>query len=78
MIRRIYPPARIRNMARRSNMIWNHSCGNLGLGSFLILLGLYFLGKELGWFSSDISFWPLILIAVGVWMIIGRVFEKRE
>src|SRR5207247_2478307 len=40
----------------------------------LILSGLYFLARNLGWLEwlrADI-FWPLVLIAVGAWLILRR------
>lgn len=41
------------------------------VGSCLVVLGFYFLGKELGWFDYDFPFWAVILILAGVWMIFG-------
>ena len=41
------------------------------VGSCLIVLGMYFLGKELGWFNYDFPFWAVIMILAGVWMIFG-------
>jgi cell wall-active antibiotic response 4TMS protein YvqF len=40
----------------------------------LIVLGAYFLLRNLGllgWLRSDI-FWPLVIIALGVWLIVRR------
>lgn len=48
-------------------------------GLFLILLGLYFLLKNLNmlnWFNKWVNmdlFWPLILIFIGAWMLISRL-----
>lgn len=44
------------------------------VGTLLVLLGLYFLLSELGflnWLSSGI-FWPLLIVAFGVYMFIRR------
>jgi LiaI-LiaF-like transmembrane region len=40
----------------------------------LIVVGAYFLLRNLGlldWLRSDI-FWPLVIIALGVWLIVRR------
>lgn len=40
-------------------------------GTILILLGLYFIGRELGLYSFD-TILPFIFIAIGVWLIVRR------
>jgi hypothetical protein len=49
--------------------------GGLWFGVVLIVLGLYFLGLNLGWFSGlrwDI-FWPVAIIVLGVLILLRRV-----
>ena len=46
----------------------------------LILLGLIFLGDSLGWMDADRVFshgWPVILIAVGIFMIVKKTSGGR-
>jgi hypothetical protein len=45
----------------------------------LIGLGMLFLLSNLGWFSFHwiSSFWPIILIAVGVWLVVKRQRDAR-
>jgi len=43
----------------------------------LILVGAYFLLRNVGllnWLRADI-FWPLVLIAIGVWLILRRTMR---
>ena len=56
-------------MNRNSNFI---------IGVIIVLIGLFFLGRNLGWipfhfFGYRLSqLWPVLLIAVGVWFLIGK------
>lgn len=43
-------------------------------GAILVVAGLYFLLNNLGllnWLRPDV-FWPIVLIALGVWLIVQR------
>lgn len=44
------------------------------IGLLLVILGGLFLFQSLGYISGDVwsKFWPVILIAVGLSMVIGR------
>lgn len=50
-------------------------CQGHGLfwGLLILALGLWFLAKELGWISLNISIWPVILIILGIWLITKRM-----
>ncbi len=57
--------------------------GRLGSGVFfgglILALGLLFLASNLGMVNVDISifrWWPAILIAVGVWLLISSGFRR--
>jgi len=48
-------------------------------GVVLVLVGGYALLSNLGllrWVRADV-FWPLLLIALGAWLLIGRAFPGR-
>jgi hypothetical protein len=40
----------------------------LRFGILLIIIGLLWFGKTIGWFASDI-FGPLVMLATGIWFI---------
>lgn len=49
-----------------------------GSAAMLALMGLAFFAAEFGWMGlSYPSFWPLLLVAVGVGMVI-RVFSRED
>lgn len=55
----------------RSTLFW---------GFLLILVGVVFLLSNLGVITTGVSglLWPLIMIAVGLWMLIGIVFGSKS
>lgn len=47
------------------------------IGVIIILFGLFFLARNLGWIPYYFHFrwdqyWPVILILVGVWFLFGK------
>ncbi len=63
-------------MPKNTERYWRLGFGNIGFGLFLLLLGTYFIGKELGWFSIKIPIWPIILIVAGMWMILSNLIQR--
>lgn len=58
---------------------------NAVIGIIIIILGIIFLGDNLGWFDYDLGdlisdWWPMALILIGGWMIYGqsRGNQKEE
>ena len=52
-----------------------HTCGCCGgngyfWGVLLLIIGAWFLIKELGWIAPTFSIWPLILIIFGLWLLV--------
>jgi hypothetical protein len=48
-------------------------------GIFFIIVGLFWLGKEANWFSSEIMklFWPFLFILAGTWFLASALKHKR-
>lgn len=69
-----------KNIAEMGNKV-SASVGNIGnptlIGVILILLGAYFLFNSLGWLHWMRSglFWPLLIIALGAYLLIQRSRE---
>lgn len=49
--------------------VWSCCWGGSLCGWFLILIGLWFLAKQLGWISTSFSIWPVIFIIIGIYII---------
>lgn len=49
-------------------------------GIFLIILGLFWFGKKADWFPPEFItlFWPLALVAAGIWFIAAAWMSKRN
>jgi hypothetical protein len=58
-------------MQRRSNLFW---------GGILVLLALLLLFSQFGWIEGSIFdfFWPLVIIAIGIWLIIGFFMRGKS
>jgi hypothetical protein len=52
--------------------------GELFWGTLLVLLGVLFFLKAAGYLVGDVFgwFWPLLIIAVGAWILVGGVFYR--
>ena len=50
----------------------------IGFPLLLVLIGVYLLGRELGWFPTTISIWPFILIVIGSYWIILRLINWKK
>jgi len=44
-----------------------------GWGAFFIILGGYFLAQELGYISTGVSIWPVLLVAFGVYLVVKNL-----
>ncbi len=50
------------------------------VGGFLVVIGVAFLAKNLGWFGLDFwgTLWPVALIGLGVLFFLGRSASRRR
>ncbi|MCP6719760.1 MAG: DUF5668 domain-containing protein [Patescibacteria group bacterium] len=51
----------------------NTKRGALGWGIFFLILGGYFLAQELGYVSTSVSAWPVVLTAFGIYLIVKNL-----
>ncbi len=49
----------------------------LGFPLLLIFLGIYFIGKDLGWWAMNgLSFWPVFIFVLGLFLLVKNLFLK--
>jgi len=54
----------------------NKKGGTLNWGVFFLVFGGYFLLQELGYISTSVSIWPVLLFALGAYLIIKNLIKK--
>mgnify|MGYP004324634191 FL=1 len=55
---------------KHESLCWcGGTSGSLFWGLLALALGFWFLAKDLGWISLNISIWPVLLIILGIWLI---------
>lgn len=47
----------------------------IGFGLVLLLIGILFLLRDLGYITTKISFWTYFLLVIGAWWVLGRLFR---
>jgi len=55
----------------------SHSGHGIFWGILLIVLGLLWLGGNMGWFYYDIPWFAVVLIAIGIFLVV-RNWEKKD
>lgn len=50
--------------------------GGSSLALLILLIGLYWLAKDMGWIQPQISIWALIFIIVGAYWFIKSLFRR--
>ena len=59
---------------------WHHSTrinwGGILIGIAIFLIGLYWLGNDLRWWTFDIPICPLIMIIIGIVILLGAILKK--
>jgi len=51
----------------------SYSTFSIGFALLVLVIGMYFLAKDMGWIQPTISIWPIILIVLGTYWIIRAI-----
>lgn len=56
---------------------WRHCCGpGIGIPLLLVLIGVWLIGRDLGWWTQSVNLWGVILLVVGVYWLLQRILYK--
>ncbi|MBT4824609.1 hypothetical protein HN695_05875 [Candidatus Woesearchaeota archaeon] len=47
----------------------------IGFGLVLLIIGVLFLLRDLGYITTKISFWTYFFLVIGAWWVLGRLFR---
>ncbi len=47
----------------------------ISTGIILLLIGIAWLLRDIGYIPSNISMWAIFFIVIGLWWILSRIFE---
>lgn len=58
--------------------VYYHSCctGGSTTALLILMIGLYWLAKDMGWIRPNISMWAIIFIIVGLYWFIKSMFRR--
>ncbi len=52
-------------------------CGpGIGFPLLLVLIGIWLIGRDLGWWHQAINIWGVILVTIGVYWLLKAVLYK--
>ncbi len=55
---------------------FRHGQGHTSVGAFLAIMGFFWLSKKAGWIPAHMHdaslFWPIVVLAVGVMLLVSR------
>lgn len=52
--------------------------GTVLWGLLVIVIGGYYLARDMGWIPRDVALWPIVLITIGVGMFIGNIRRWKQ
>lgn len=53
-------------------------CGpGIGLPLLLITIGIWLVGRDLGWWKQSINLWGVLLVALGAYWLLQRIFIRK-
>lgn len=59
----------------KTNRFWG---GGLFAGCVLIILGTYFIGRDMGWLPHDFPFWAVIIVVAGIFLVSSAIRQRRN
>ena len=59
---------------KQKDSVHSFCCNSSGKGFavFLILLGAFFIARDLDWIPTDVSIWPILLLGLGLYYLMRK------
>jgi hypothetical protein len=54
---------------------FGYRLSGIGFGLVILLIGVLFLLRDLGYITTKISFWTYFFLIIGAWWVLGRIFR---
>ena len=67
----------IRNEFKKHSKTYIYTGPGIGFPLLIILIGVYFLGTAQGWIPEETNFWAVLFIAIGLWMLLSRLWKRK-
>ncbi len=79
-IKRFEQPTRSKRPKKRSVVSIRHDSDrdNYFWGFILIIIGGFWIAKNVGWFFCNISIWPVVIVAVGIYLLVTPNKSKQK
>ncbi len=58
--------------------VYYHSCctGGSTFALLILLIGLYWLAKDMGWVKPQVSMWAIIFVIIGLYWFVKSMFRR--
>ncbi len=47
--------------------------GGIGFALIVLIIGIIWLARDMGWIDTNVSLWPILLIVLGVYWILKKL-----
>ena len=69
--------ATIENEFKKHHKSYVYTGPGIGFPLLILLIGIFLLASSQGWIPADISLWPILFIAFGLWVLVGRLWKRK-
>lgn len=68
--------ARVRKVGKAFEMKHWHCCTGIGFALIILVIGLFWLGRDLGYINTNVSIWAVLFIVLGLYWLLKGVFRR--
>ena len=64
-------------MAKQKVYWESYCCRGSGFALIILVIGLYWLAKDLGWIETKVSIWAVLLIVIGAYWFLSSMIKRK-